>query len=400
MRYSHPTSIPRSKTFTSLEWLGEPKTANNEFIKGDTYPIAWSNDDQLYVGTGDPCWIEIDGKYYENTSPETPELNDRIYSGVSGHVIEKITGDGDSFDVERINDMIGQNASGGNGPKPTGMISVDGVLYYAAQNLLGWKPPRHGVASQHGSDATILRSDDYGKTWTPDLSKLITDFQAKEFSFAKPLYKSWKSKPEERIKIGDFKPMFPGNLFGGPSFIQYGKDNTDAIDNYVYAVSGDQWDNGSELRLGRVDKNHITDPTKWEFAILDDTGNVSWTDTLHQSTPILTIDRHISTPEMIYLPKHKKYLLLTWGLHTDFIASTGSELTVLESDNPWGPFSLVHYEWMWYKEEACHYCPRIPLKWFDEDTLSGHMLYSGSWELQDIYYKPYTRKFKLNTRSE
>jgi hypothetical protein len=46
--------------------------------------------------------------------------------------------------------------------------------------------------------------------------------------------------------------MFPDSKFGGPSFVQFGGDNADAVDEYIYAVSGDQWDNGSELRLERV----------------------------------------------------------------------------------------------------------------------------------------------------
>ncbi len=51
----------------------------------------------------------------------------------------------------------------------------------------------------------------------------------------------------------------------------------------------------------------------------------------------------------------------------------GSELTILESDAPWGPFSLVHYEWMWHSVETGAYCPRIPLKWFDHEQLSGFL---------------------------
>lgn len=99
---------------------------------------------------------------------------------------------------------------------------------------------------------------------------------------------------------------------------------------------------------------------------------------------------------MVYLPSLRKYLLLTWALHTDFDANDGSELTVLEADHPWGPFSLVHYEWMWYKQEAGFYCPKLPLKWFDEKTMTGHMLISGNWISYDDYYHPQTMRFKLN----
>ena len=98
---------------------------------------------------------------------------------------------------------------------------------------------------------------------------------------------------------------------------------------------------------------------------------------------------------MVYIPALKKYITATWALHEDFHASRGSELTVLESDHPWGPFRLVHYDWMWYREEAGCYCPRIPLKWFDPETLSGYLEFSGNWETMDPYYRPQLLPFRF-----
>jgi hypothetical protein len=50
---------------------------------------------------------------------------------------------------------------------------------------------------------------------------------------------------------------------------------------------------------------------------------------------------------------------------------------------------------MWHKEEAGFYCPRIPVKWFDEDDMTGHMLISGNWLTYEKYYLPQTMEFKL-----
>lgn len=395
MRYTHPTQIPRSKTLTSLEWLSDRIPVSTEGIRGDTHPMAWAADDQIYIGTGDPNWTVVDGKIVNGAIPERPELDEYIYKRVSGHVVEKLTGTPEKFGVERVNDMLGQTGWGGSGPKPSGMISVDGTLYYAVQNYLGWKAPRYGIDSQHGSDATILRSDDFGKTWSPDLDKMLYNYYCQHYTIGRPQHESWDNPPEDRTHIGDWKPMFSGNWFGGPSFIQFGQDNQDALDNFVYAVSTDHWDNGSDLRLGRVPKDQIQNREAWTFAIPDGQDGVKWTHDLNRSLPVLAIERHISMPEMVYLPKLQKYILITWGLHSDFRASDGAELTVLEADKPWGPFSLVYYEWMWYKQEAGHYCPRLPLKWFDQDELTGYMLYSGNWETQLPYYMPQLRRFKF-----
>jgi hypothetical protein len=397
MRYIHPTQIPLSKTLKSLEWLGDRIPVSVPGIRGDTYPMTWGKDGHTYMGTGDPNWFWLDGQIVNGKIAGRPDLDTYVYQRTSGHVVEKLTGTPEQFSVERVNDMPGHTGWGGHGPKPSGMISVDGSLYYAVQNLLGWKPPRYGINSQHGSDASLFRSDDYGKTWTPDINDTLAAFYREEHTIGAwdDTRKAWKTPPPERTNANGWKPMFPGNWFGGPSFIQFGQDNEEAADDYVYAISADHWHNGSDLRLGRVSKDAIMDASRWEFAVPEDDGGVKWTDNLYRSLPVLAIERHISLPEMVYLPKIRKYILLTWGLHHDFRASTGAELTVLEADNPWGPFSLVYYEWMWGKREGGHYCPRIPLKWFNQDTLSGYLLYSGNWETITPYYMPQVRAFKF-----
>ncbi len=79
--------------------------------------------------------------------------------------------------------------------------------------------------------------------------------------------------------------MFPGTAFGGLSFLQYGKNNEEAVDDYVYAVSGDQWDNGRQLLLGRTPKDRIMDRGAWEFAQLDENGDPIWKKELAEATP-------------------------------------------------------------------------------------------------------------------
>jgi len=396
MKYNHPVEIPMSKRLF-FDWIGPRIPTATPLVRGDTYPITWADDNGLYSGSGDPWWMMLDGKYYgTNDWRETEE----VYRGTSGLVIEKFPDGPEPFNVERVNDMPGFIGGGGCGPKPTGMICVDSKLYFAAQNLLGSKPPRFREKSQHGSDATILCSEDYGKTWNPDLNKLLYDMESEQYERSSNYGIGWKTSPEERVSYQGWEPMFPGNLFGGPSFVQFGKNNADAIDEYIYAVSPDQWDNGRELRLGRVHKEHIMDRAKWEFAIPDDDKGVQWTKDLEGSKPILSIDGHMSLAEMVYIRSIQKFILVTGAFHTDFRTPTGSELTILESGKPWGPFSLVHYEWMWYKREMAGYNPRIPMKWLDQESLEGYLLNSGDWETGAPYYLPQIRKFKFSIRKD
>jgi len=411
MKFNHPVEIPMSKDLT-FEWIGERLLPFDYNMKGDTHPMTWADDDNIYMGTGDPCWMMRDGKPYKAHKEFFWSETEETYQKMCGQAFEKLIGSPEfsgSFAIERVHDMPGYTGPGGLGPKPCGMICVDGKLYYAVQNLLGYKKPPNRATSQHGSDATILCSEDYGKTWTPELNSMFAEFVAEQHdsSFASRANGvNWKTSEEERAGYKGWKPMFPGSRFGGLSFVQFGKNNSDAFDDYVYAISTDQWDNGKNLMLGRVPKDKIMDRDSWEFAAVDFftvdgiPNEPMWHKDIDEAKPILEIEGHIGLPEMVYIKSLKKYILLTWGLHTDFRTPTGSELTILESDNIYGPFSLVHYDWMWYSRECCPYTPRLPLKWFNSETLEGFILHSGNWETQEPYYRPQIRKFKFTQRTD
>ena len=342
-------NLPKSKIITGLEWTGPRFSYPEADIKGDTYPLTWADDDEIYASSGDPCWGEShDG------------LDTEKFSGTPG-VDWKIT---------KNNPMNDYTGWGGNGPKPTGMICVDGILYLAFQNMLRERKPVYGLVSQHGSDAHIVYTAKKGLFWTPALPNIK-------------------------------EPMFPGSKFGGPAFVQFGKNNADAVDNYVYAISSDQWDNGANLRLGRVPNNRITDRSVWEWVCAwTGDGQPVWSGRLDESIPVLSIHRLFGCPEMVYLPKLKRYLLLSWRLHQDFSPEHGTDLIVLESENPWGPFNFVHYEESW-EGELNPYCPRVPMKWMSDDNLSGHILFSGAWSVkpEKLYYRAHTRPFKLKVEN-
>jgi hypothetical protein len=265
-----------------------------------------------------------------------------------------------------MNDHLGW---GGDGPKPTGMIFIDGMLYLAVQNVRRNKQAPFSVRSQHGSDAHIIFSNNYGGIWGPAFQNIKDD------------------------------PMFPGHHFGGPVFINFGKNNANARDEYVYAVSPDQWDNGSNLRIGRVLADSILRKEAWEFLCAwNPDGQPAWHHNLEEAIPILSLHRQLSQPDMVYVAGINRYLLLTWTLHKDFSGDDGTDLLILESPEPWGPFSIVHYEELWETKELTPYCPKLPLKWMAADGRSGWLQFSGSWSprgQKENYYRSHVRPFSL-----
>jgi len=232
------------------------------------------------------------------------------------------------------------------------------------------KEPARGTKSQHGSDAGIIASRDFGRTWSPDIKSAFFNIV-----------------------------MFPGSRFGGPAFVNFGRDNDGARDEYVYAVSTDQWDNGGHLLLGRVHQDHILEVAAWQWVEeVDDMTGPAWTSDLDRAAAVLSCDRSMSLPEMVYLRSIGRYLLLTWSLKGDFSGTGGSRLIVYDAPEPWGPFTLAHLEDRWEAVEMNPYCPRIPLKWMEPDGLGGWLQFSGSWEAGHRYYASHVRRFRINLR--
>ncbi len=339
-------SIPKSNYIRGIEWLGERIPYPIREIQGDTFPMTWAHDDEIYTSAGDPLWGESRG----------------------GLDVEKFSGMPPDYTITKVDHMNDYVGGGGDGPKPSGMICVDGVLYLAFQNLRRMQKPPFSLLSQHGSDAQIVYSPERGVRWVPSLGNIST-------------------------------PMFPGHKFGGPAFINFGQNNANARDKYVYAVSSDQWDNGSNLRLGRVPADGIMRREAWEWiCAFEPSGEPAWHHDLEEAVPVLSIHRWIGLPDMVYLAGIQRYLLLTWRLHKDFSGDDGTDLLVFEAPEPWGPFSLAHYEEYWEGKEFNPYCPRLPLKWMDPDGITGWMQFSGSWSQtgQKLgYYRSNVRRFRL-----
>lgn len=340
------TDIPRSKLIRAIEWLGERIGYPEPEIMGDTFPLTWADDDLIYTSCGDPLWGETK----------------------DGLDVQKFTGGPTDYKITKVCHMNDYRGWGGNGPKPTGMICVGGLLYLAFQNLCGLKEPPFSMVSQHGSDAHIVYCTNKTWGWVPALSSIAG-------------------------------PMFPGHQFGGPSFINFGRNNADARDEFVYAVSGDQWDNGSNLRLGRVPADRIIRREEWQWvAAWTPAAQPVWSRRIEEAIPVLSVHRCLGAPEMVYLASIRRYLLLTWRLHEDFSPTAGTDLLVFESPEPWGPFALVHFEEYWESRAFNPYCPRLPLKWIEPDGLTGWLQFSGSWGpagQEAGYYRSNVRRFRL-----
>jgi hypothetical protein len=346
---------PRSPVVTGFEWLGEQMPYPEPGKRGDTFPLTWAADDAIYTSAGDPVWP------------------DKTKSGLD---VERILGSPPDYRIDRINEMANYKGWGGAGPKPTGMLSVKGNLYLAFQNLTAkgdriQDNPDVVANYGHGYDAQIVCSSDFGRTWRPDIKTIS-------------------------------KPMFPGRTFGAPAFVNFGKDNLGARDNFVYAISGEGWDDGSHCRLGRVPEASILDQTSWEWvSALSPKGDLQWSKDMRLAVPVLTHPGYLGAVDMVHISSLHRYLLLGWRNKVKSDPDGGSELIIYDAPEPWGPFTIVHHQDPWESVELNPYNPRLPLKWFDHEKLEGWLFFSGSWRSggQTPTYRAHVRKFRLKTRT-
>jgi hypothetical protein len=342
-------SIPRSELIKGIAWTSERIPYAEESVKGDTFPMTWADDGEIYTSAGDPLWGET----------------------TSGLDVEKFSGGPADYKISKVNPMNDYLGWGGDGPKPSGMICVDGVLYLAFQDMLRTRRPPFSLLSQHGSDAQIVYSTNKGGFWVPALANAGA-------------------------------PMFPGHKFGGPAFANFGQNNAGARDGFVYAISSDQWDNGSNLRLGRVPADSIMRREAWEWVCaFQPSGEPDWSHDLDEAVPVLSLHRWLGIPELVYLAGIRRYLLFTWRLHRDFSPDDGTDLLVFEAPEPWGPFALAHAEEYWEGQSFNPYCPRLPLKWLEPDGLTGWLQFSGSWGpagQKALYYRSNVRQFSIELR--
>jgi hypothetical protein len=52
-------SLPKSKVIAGLEWTGDRIPYPEPEVKGDTFPLTWADDGEIYASAGDPLWGEI-----------------------------------------------------------------------------------------------------------------------------------------------------------------------------------------------------------------------------------------------------------------------------------------------------------------------------------------------------
>ncbi|MGF3055545.1 DUF4185 domain-containing protein [Microbacterium sp. YY-01] len=308
---------------------------------GDLWPSAWASDGALYAAAGDGTgfarhnWSDILVNRIDGT-PDTGLVGERL---ADGDAVAPI------WDSSRFN------------RKPTGMVCVnlDGkdVLFLAVQDLCC-----DGTADMFNEAhaATIVRSDDQGRTWT------------------------WGGNP-----------MFSDHVFTTVMFLDLGQANGNSAWVYAFGIDGNWRTSFSKkvadptaLYLGRVRAENVQDIAAWEFYAGTATdGTPQWSSSIDHKRPVLVDERRFYPTPAFGMTAHNFTCIaqgsVVWnpGLGR-YIYSTWSEYTFefFEAPVPWGPWRHLHshdfghFPWHGPRSPlAKHggYAPTIPSKFISVD---------------------------------
>jgi len=299
--------------------------------------IVWAPTDTIVrKATGSDnlpvTWADDDGIYitWGDGWGFEPKVPKKLSMGFA-----RVIGEPGNFKGINIRSAAEQYGGGRSGRKGWGLMSVNGVLYL-------WT----GHADRQGGQAQLAWSVDRARTWT---------------------FADWKF-----------------SQFGLIGFVNFGKDNNQARDNYVYSYShdGPLADTPADsFILMRVPKNRITERESWEFfERIDQTGQPVWTSDLKRRGAVFQHTDGCLRSAMTYNVPLRRYL---WWQQIP--APKGSSdrgdtrfeggFGVYDAPEPWGPWSTSFYTEKWDVGPGEH--GDFPAKWMSKDGRELYFVFSG-----------------------
>lgn len=305
----------------------------------DNWPLTWSDDGHQYALWGD-------GGGFGSSEGE----------GRASLGVARIEGDPDSYrGVNRFGGKGAECPSRIDGKGHGAPLSLNGVLY-------AWITPHSGRAGYESF--TLYRSRDKGCSW----NRLDVRF----------------TRARDHIAYG--------------SFVQFGRDNSAALDAYVYTVATEIRNTRSlhvvqrpgRVMLVRVPAQSIEDRGAYEFfAGLDRTGEPQWSTNPADRIAIYEDTDGVGPfPQMTFVPGLRRMVYTNQHGSGSDAAGSKSLLTMAEAPQPWGPWSVFYHARFLPQIEHSVFQWNFAPKWFRNGGREFTLVFSGddsndSWNSVD-----------------
>jgi CubicO group peptidase (beta-lactamase class C family) len=299
---------PPSPVIAGIKWA-PADTIIRKAEGSDNWPITWADDNNLYTAYGDGWGFR-------------PRTDKKLSLGIA-----KVTGSPPDFRGINIRTASGERVGqGAKGPKASGMLCVDGVLYMLVRNV---------------GNSQIAWSPDHGETW-----------KWCDWNFAES--------------------------FGYPTFLNFSKNYAGARDDFVYIYSHDSdsaYEPADRMVLTRVLKAEIREQEAYEFFKgLDDSGKPTWTKDIDDRGAVFVNPGRCYRCGISYNAALRRYL---WchTLYADDDMRLQGGLGIFDGPQPWGPWTTVCYADPWDVGPGA--TSSFPTKWMSSDGRACHLVFSS-----------------------
>ncbi|HEX4588530.1 MAG TPA: DUF4185 domain-containing protein [Gemmataceae bacterium] len=300
-----PGVVPPSSVITGVVWAPK-ETIVHAANDSDIWATTWADDEHLYTAYGDGTGF-------------VPKVPVKLSQGLA-----RIEGTPDAFRGVNVRSPTFERfGNGPKGPKASGLLMADGVLYALVRNT---------------AHAQLAWSADRGATWT---------------------WADWKFE----------------SSFGCPTFVNFGPNYAGARDGYVYVVSHDAetaYQVAERFVLARAPKGRLRERRDYEYyAGREPGGGPAWSRNPSARAGILIPPNKCYRCTVSYDAVLKRYLLCQAG--ADRKADVG--FGIFDAPEPWGPWATVYYARQWDVSPGESCC--FPTKWMSADGKTLHLVFSG-----------------------
>ena len=323
---------PRSTFIIRATWDFSTVEPLRKAPGSDLWPCTWAHDDELYCAWGDG------GGFNGSEDRQRASLG---FARVEG------APDPENADAYRGTNIWGTPPGAEHqavfGGKVGSIIAVNDVLYATGGFFTTAHMPDPVTGYGVGPRISMIWSDDLGRNWQ---------------------LAPWAS----RDALG--------------SFLNFGKNNAHARDDYVYLYYQRAQD-AKHVFLKRVPQSGLKDdPAKsrrYEYFAGTRRGDTTpqWSHRARAAKPVFMDENNVEGADVVYIPALDRYLLTAGhnpsGAPRDWSAG---QLGVFEAPHPWGPWSTVDYQEDWggfgVEGKGDYLGLRFPTKWISAD---GKMLW-------------------------
>jgi CubicO group peptidase (beta-lactamase class C family) len=299
-------SNPQSPLINGIEWA-DASTIVRKARGGDNWPVTWGDDGALYTAYGD-------GRGFQ------PFVEQKLSMGLC-----RVLGGPRGFRGINLRSPTAERKGGGaGGPKVSGLLMVDGVLYMLVRNT---------------ANSQLAWSADRGHTWT---------------------WSEWK------FSTG----------FGYPTFLNFGKNYANARDDFVYVYSQDSdsaYKRADRMVLARVPHGRIKDRSAYEFFEKVEGDSPVWTSVIDNRGAVFTNSGGCYRSSVSFNAGLGRYLWCQTGAGKDTRFRGG--FAIYDAPEPWGPWTTAFSTKQWDigpGETSC-----LPTKWMSDNGRTVQLVFSG-----------------------